>query len=62
MIVSKASGADVSAAAGLAVGDGAEDAGVVEELVATQAGHADVGGIAHRAAVDSTADAGSVGD
>lgn len=62
LIVSKASRADIGTAAGLAVGDGAEDASVVEELVATEAGHAYVGGIAHGATADSAADAGAIGN
>lgn len=62
LVVGDAGRADIGAAAGLAVGDGAEDASVVEELVATHAGHADVGGVAHGAAADGAADAGSVGD
>lgn len=62
LIVSNTSGADIGAAAGLAVGDGAEDTSVVEKLVATEAGHAYVGGIAHRATADSAADAGAIGN
>lgn len=62
MIVSNASRADVGTTAGLTVGDGAEDASVVEELVATDAGHAYVGGIAHRATADRAADTRSIGN
>ena len=62
LIVRKTSGADIGSAAGLAVGDGAEDTSVVEELVATEAGHAYVGGITHGATADSAADAGTVGN
>ena len=60
LIVSSTSSADVSTATGHAIGDGAEDASVVKELISTHAGHAGVSGIAHGATADGTTDARSI--